>query len=648
MKHSVEKRILGTFAVMLVLIIGASMLLSYRNALALELEQDRAFARSAALISNSLFNDTSLNELRDTTRKENYDETRKELRYICSILNLAYMYLYTVDENEVRHYIMTCASNEGDDALVAAQLGLGATSEQPLSPQERAALRYDPIDEFNMIDNQYGKVAVFVTPYIDANGETALIGTDISVEVRNGTVAKQFWTMFLPFAALTVLAYLLLFLLLRRRMIKPLRVVAQHISQFDPSKEDVPLDLHSQDEIQHIADAFTEMSADLRTYIDRIATVTAEQEFNRAQLDAAQRIQYGMVPASYRSERDGIDISGMMKPAKEVGGDFYDCFTLRTGQVCVLIADVSGKGMAGALFMALAKNLVRDRIRQYEDPAVALNSVNEELCAQNPEGMFVTIFALLLDPATGRMQYANAGHNPPLLLRDGTATYLKPDPGIALGLFDDADIRTETLQLNCGEGIMLYTDGVTEAVNAERAFYGTQRLAALLSDGTVTDSVTATELLRASLADFMRGCEQFDDITAVALFNRGADARTALELSLSGFLPLKQAILTRCAGRARAKKIVLACEEAFVNIVKYSGATEADYLCRTDGSTLTVELRDNGARFDPFAAPIKEDDDFLSMDEGGLGIRFIRTIAPNAAWAYRDGRNVLTMPFEIK
>ncbi len=648
MKHSVEKRMLGIFAVMLVLIIGASMVLSYRSALALELQHDRGFAQSAALTWNSLFNDTPLKDLRDPAKKTLYEETRRELRHVCSSLNLSYMYLYTVDKNEVRHYVMTCAANENDDAIVAELLGLGATSSSPLTPQERALLNYEMIDDYDMLDNQFGKMAVYVTSYIDSEGEMVLIGMDISVDVRNDAIAKQFWSLFLPIAALMVLAFGLLFFLIRRRIIKPLRVVAQHISQFDPSKEDVPLDLHSQDEIQKIADAFTVMSEDIRTYIDRIAAVTAEQEYNRAQLDAAQRIQYGMVPASFRFEREGVDVSGLMKPAKEVGGDFYDCFTLRTGQVCALIADVSGKGMAGALFMALSKNLVRDRIRQYEDPGVALNSVNEELCAQNPEGMFVTVFALLLDPLTGTVQYANAGHNPPLLLKNGTAFYLKPDPGVALGLFDDAAIRTETMHLACGDGILLYTDGVTEAINADRRFYGTARLESLLDGGSASDSAAVTELVRASLSDFMRGCEQFDDITAVALFNRGENARTPLKLSLDGFSPLKQAILTRCAGHARAKKIVLACEEAFVNIVKYSGATEADYLCRTEGGLLTVELRDNGVRFDPFAAPVKEDDDFLSMDEGGLGIRFIRTIAPNAAWSYEDGRNVLTMPFDIK
>ncbi len=646
MKRSIEKRTLWIFASILIVIIVAGMLISYGNVYSNELNRNRTVGRSAAYVTCDLLDAVGLDELTDPTGSVLYDIARQEMRMICKSLSLAYLYVYSIDENEVRHYVMTAASDDEIDALVKEALGLGVTSREPLREQERIAMQGRESDESFLLNNRFGKTSVWITPYTDDSGRVrALIGAEVSVELSNGEIAKQFMTRAFPAAAVFIIGFLTLFILLRRRVIQPLHTVAERMERFDPAKESEPLTIRSQDEIQQIADAYEKMSSDIRTYIGSIAAITAEQEYERAQLEVARRIQYGMVPASFRSYRDGVEVCGLMHPAKEVGGDFYDCFRLQNGQTCVLIADVSGKSVAGALFMALTKNLVRDRIMQYGDPAEALNSVNDELCTQNPEGMFVTVFAMLTDPATGTVRYANAGHNPPVLMKNGTAEYLNPDPGIALGLFEDAGILTGTMTLARGDGILLYTDGVTEAVDANHAFYGKDRLLDLTREcgksGGVVDAVNE------SVAAFASGCEQFDDITAVAVFYHGMPDRMTLRVSLDGFAPVKREILTQCGGSANARKTVLACEEAFVNIVRYSNATEADALVKREDGTLTVEFRDNGIRFDPFSEPLKQDDDFLTMDEGGLGIRFIRTIASDAKWAYRDGRNLLTLQFPI-
>ncbi len=577
-----------------------------------------------------------------------YEMTRQELRTICRSLSFAYLYVYTVDENEVRHYVMTVATDDEIDDLVREGLGLGSTSREPMRKQERIALEGRESNDSFILSNRFGKTSVWITPYRAPSGKTAaLIGAELSFELSNNAVVRQFLLRVLPASVFLTVAFLVLFFLLRRRLIRPLHEVADRMEHFDPASESMPLKIRTHDEIRQISDAFQKMSGDIRTYIGNIETITVQQQYDRAQMDVARRIQYGMVPATYHLCENGVDVSGFMKPAKEVGGDFYDCFTLADGRCCALIADVSGKGVAGALFMALTKNLVRERIWAYADPAAALNAVNDELCAQNPEGIFVTLFALVLDPKTGTVQYANAGHNPPVLLHGGTASYLTPKPGIALGLFEGAEIETETLLLAEGDGILLYTDGVTEAVSTERTFYGTDRLLALLQETNPADSRSATDAVQASVAAFSAGCIQFDDITIVGVrFLREEDA-APIQLSLDGFQAVKQEILALCGESASGKKVVLACEEAFVNIVQYAGATEADYRLRRDGDTLTAVFRDNGARFDPFSESLKKDDEFLSMDEGGLGIRFIRNLVSDANWQYDGGRNVLTLVFKL-
>ncbi len=648
MKRSIGKRIVLLFSITLVLTILASAALGFSSAYSAELEQNRAVGRSAAYITSEILDLINLDLIMDPQNDLAYDLARMQLRTVCRSLSLMYLYVYTVDGDEVRHYVMTAASDDELDEVVREGLGLGTVSREPLHEQERVALAGGESDSRFLVNNRYGKTSVWTTPYFSEDGTVAaLIGTDVSVEVSNDAIVKQFLVRVLPVTAFLIIAFLVLYYLLRRRLIRPLHAVAARMEQFDPSTKNEPLSIRSQDEIQQIADAFEKMSGDIRTYIRNIETITAQQQYARAQLDVARRIQYGMVPASFHDRRDGLDVCGLMRPAKEVGGDFYDCFLRPDGQYCALIADVSGKGIAGALFMALTKNLVRERIMHCEDPADALNSVNDDLCAQNPEGMFVTLFAMLIDPQTGVVRCANAGHNPPVLLKRGSAAYMKPKPGIALGLFPDADIETETMTLAPGEGVLLYTDGVTEAVNTEKTFYGTERLLMLLQTLDRTDSRAAVTAVEESVDAFFAGCEQFDDITVVAVYAAGADGRTALPLTLDAFGPVRQRILSECEGSANAKKIVLACEEAFVNIVQYANATEADYRVRREGDLLTVELRDNGARFDPLSEPLKQDDDFFSMDEGGLGIRFIRSIASDAKWNYTDGRNVLTLVFRL-
>ena len=648
MKRSIGKRIVLLFSITLVLTILASAALGFSSAYSEELAQNRTVGRSAAYITSNILNTVGLDLIMDPQNELAYQVARMQLRTVCQSLSLAYLYVYTVDADEARHYVMAVASDDELDELVRDGLGLGVISRSPLHEQERVALAGGESDSRYILNNQFGKTSVWTTPYFAPDGSlAALIGADVSVDVSNQAIVKQFLLRVLPVSAFLIVAFLVLYFLLRRRLIRPLHTVAARMERFDPSTESAPLSIRSQDEIQQIADAFETMSGDIRTYIRNIETITAQQQYERAQLDVARRIQYGMVPASFRDRKDGVDVCGLMRPAKEVGGDFYDCFLRPDGQYCALIADVSGKGVAGALFMALTKNLVRERIMRFEDPAEALNSVNDDLCAQNPEGMFVTLFAMLIDPETGTVRCANAGHNPPVLLKRGAAAYLRPKPGIALGLFPDADIETETVTLAPGEGVLLYTDGVTEAVSTEKAFYGTERLLRLSQTFDGTDSGAAVKAVEESVDAFCAGCEQFDDITVVAAYYTGADGRTALALTPDGFEPVKREILSECEGSANAKKIVLACEEAFVNVVRYANATAADYRVRRSGDLLTVELRDNGVRFDPFSETLKADDDFLNMDEGGLGIRFIRNLAETANWNYTGGRNVLTLVFRI-
>lgn len=649
MKHSIQKEIIVVIALELIAVIAACALVTYRNFYSSALKTSRDDSRNAAKAAGTIISEYGLDAVTDPENKELYGKIRRRLRVICKAFELDYLYIYTIEGNDECHYIMAVASKDENDRIAAERLKLGTVRDcHPLYTQEKAAIKGEISDELLILRNEFGGDMTWIVPFFDDNGKVrALIGADDSLYLYNAGITRHFFVALIPISLLIFIAHMVLFFIIHRRIVTPVKTIANRMRTFDPSHDEEPLQVNSQDEMRSIAEAFEKMSRDIHLYIENIASITSEREQSRAQLDVARKIQYGMVPASFDECRNGIEISALMQPAKEVGGDFYDAFALENGNYCAMIGDVSGKGVGGALFMALTKSILRDRMKQIMDPAAVLNKVNDDLCAQNPEGMFATVFVLVINPKTGVVTYANAGHNAPVLLAVENISFLDPEPGIALGLFEDAGIRNGNLTLKKGEGFLLYTDGVTEAVNTEKAFYGAEKLLSLLKENDPKESSVAVNAVKNSVEEFFTGCEQFDDITVLSLFYRSGETVCELKPALEDFRIVKQTVTEKCPGSSGAKKALLACEEAFVNIVSYSDASYIKFSCSAGGGVLTVTLKDNGMRFDPFAGESSAEKDFESFDKGGMGISLIKQIAEKTEWRFENGHNVLTLTFKI-
>ena len=246
-----------------------------------------------------------------------------------------------------------------------------------------------------------------------------------------------------------------------------------------------------------------------------------------AELNVATQIQSSMMPCTFPAfpDRSEFDIYATMKPAREVGGDFYDFFLIDEDHFAVVMADVSGKGIPAALFMMTAKTLIKNQTQLVKPPAEAFTAVNEQLCENNEAGMFVTAFMGVLEISSGRFIYVNAGHNAPLIKRaGGKFEWLKAKPGFVLGGMEDIKYCQAELTLEKNDLFFTYTDGVTEALDQEKNLYGDHRLISTLNNKP-TGKINLRDMLdylHMDIVDFSSGAEQADDITMLVLKYTGS------------------------------------------------------------------------------------------------------------------------------
>lgn len=314
--------------------------------------------------------------------------------------------------------------------------------------------------------------------------------------------------------------FLAIFLLLHRMeqaLVLPLRqlthaatnLVSSGYLEQQPCRQTAQAYEKNQDEISDLWTSFNQMSCDIRSYIDNMAAAIAEKENIAAQLSVASQIQQSILPnmIPINEQLKNYTVTAGMFPAKEVGGDMYDCFFLPDGRLAILIADVSGKGMPAALFMMAAKTLLKSN-GSLGDPAKILSAANNSLAENNTNMMFVTVWLGIVDLASGKMVYANAGHNYPLLQEENKpGIWLRQRSGPALGIIAAHVYKNYEFTLPFNSKLLLYTDGITEAENPRQEFYGEQRLERRFQRAHIPEDILF------SVLEFSEDCPQSDDIT---------------------------------------------------------------------------------------------------------------------------------------
>ena len=270
------------------------------------------------------------------------------------------------------------------------------------------------------------------------------------------------------------------------------------------------------DEIEVLAESFAKQSARVTLYIDQIKRVTAEKERIGAELDMASKIQGSQLPSLFPPfpDRKEFSLYASMTPAKEVGGDFYDFFMIDDDHMAFVMADVSGKGVPAALLMMVSRVLIKSSMQNGKDPAETLKSVNNQLCEGNEEDFFVTVWLALLEISTGKGLAANAGHEHPVLRRaDGSYELQIYKHSMPVGVMKNLPYKQHEFRMQPGDSFFVYTDGVVEATNRDKALYGAERMLSALNQNpdALPEQVLAN--VAQDIESFVDGAEQFDDIT---------------------------------------------------------------------------------------------------------------------------------------
>ncbi len=371
-------------------------------------------------------------------------------------------------------------------------------------------------------------IMTYYMPVLDKDGKPAAVfSASYSVDYFVRTIWEDIFGLMGTSLAVMLVSVIIFYFSIRKHVIKPVTKLTKSVRSMEESVkhgQTVATNIHTDDEFEELATAFEDMNRDLIGYIDENTKITAEKERIDTELNLATNIQAGMLPDKFPAfpDRDDFDIYASMKPAKEVGGDFYDFFLIDENRLGVVMADVSGKGVPAALFMMYSKILLKSYTLMKQSPKAALEEVNRQICESNPEDMFVTVWLGVLDLRTGVFTAANAGHEKPAVKQaDGRFELYKDKHGMMVGYMDGITFREYELKLTKGAKLFLYTDGVAEATNANDELFGTDRMIDALRTAEDKKPKDILAAVNAAVDEFVGDAPQFDDLTMLCIEYQG-------------------------------------------------------------------------------------------------------------------------------
>ncbi len=456
----------------------------------------------------------------------------------------------------------------------------------------------------------------------------------------------------------SAIAVILLLLFLINRIcyysIRPLLNISKIATQYGNGNfSEVVAETCSDDEIGTLSTAFRNMRTNLLEYIDKEKQEISEKQKVLSELDIAKKIQLSALSADFPKHQT-FELDARMIPAKQIGGDFYDFFFLSKNRVAIVIADVSGKGISAALYMMRAKEVIKHVAQYTSSIAKTFEMANNILCEGNSVCMFVSAFLAIINLKTGVMEYVNAGHLPPFLITHRKCQKITPKPNFVLGVKENIVFETGKIKLLPNSYIFLYTDGITEAENREKKFFGEERLQNMLQHFPVSPKELADKVI-SGVKDFSQGSLQSDDITMLVFHYLGQSLDTlTIDADIKNLCTvlnfIEQDMQQKQISQDIKAKIMVIAEELFSNIALYAYDNGGEVCIKTSlyKNIYNLKLIDSGKPYNPIEH--KEPDIHQPVEErpiGGLGIFIAKKMSNFLTYSREKGQNILKIEVNL-
>ena len=523
-KYGMSKKLMICMTVLCIITSASSIIagfIQYDNTIK-KLYNEHGYAVGEMIIDNI-----------DADKIEEYTKTWKKDGYY------GYMQLYfekIIKASGAKYLYIAIPNEDGTIRYIYDSSGMELGSVDPVTDFLDEALKIYNTGEMitdNYFDREspkYGWLTSSIIPIKTDDGNTvALLFVDIAMEIIESTLLKYILRALIISGALLVIFLIFSWAQMNKYVINPIHTIEKCLDKFVDNNAEITEELNAintKDELQTLSSSIYTMETAIVDYIDRITNITAEKERIGAELNIATQIQANMLPSIFPPfpDRTEFDIYATMTPAKEVGGDFYDFFMIDDSHVGIVIADVSGKGVPAALFMAISKTLIKNRTQMGTfSPAEVLAKINNQLCENNRAQMFVTVWLGILDVNTGKIIASNAGHEFPAIKHDGKFELLKDKHGLVLAGIENVKYTDYEIQLQKGDSLYVYTDGVAEATNINNELFGTERMIDALNINPDGDCRDILKNVSDAIDEFVNEAPQFDDITMLCLEYYGKD-----------------------------------------------------------------------------------------------------------------------------